>query len=80
MQQRPADRYEKYFKQEMKPWQRGKKILVLPPTNAISNFFNVTDWLDNTLEIPQAIDLSLATPRIKPHLFSIVIGISLSVC
>ena len=51
MQQRPADRYEKYFKQEMKPWQRGKKILVLPPTNAISNFFNVTDWLDNTLEI-----------------------------
>lgn len=51
MQERPADRYEKYFKQEMKPWQRGKKILVLPPTNAISNFFNVTDWLDNTLKI-----------------------------
>ena len=32
---------------------------------------------DNTLEIPQAIDLSFATPSIKPHLFSIVTGINL---
>ncbi len=50
MQKRSADRYEKYFKQEIKPWNKGKKILVLPPTNAISNFFNVNDWLDNTLK------------------------------
>tara|TARA_Y100001937_G_C7081144_1_gene313038 strand:- start:153 stop:962 length:810 start_codon:yes stop_codon:yes gene_type:complete len=50
MQKRPADRYEKYFKQEIKPWNKGKKILVLPPTNAISNFFCVNDWLDNTLK------------------------------
>ena len=50
MQQRPADRYEKYFKQDVKPWKKGKKILVLPPTNAIANFFNVKTWLDNTLK------------------------------
>ena len=50
MKTMPADRYEKYFKQDIKPWNKGKKILVLPPTNAIQNFFNVTGWLDTTLE------------------------------
>jgi hypothetical protein len=49
MQKRSADRYEKYFKKELKPWHKGKKILVLPPTNAIANFFGVEDWLDKTL-------------------------------
>ena len=50
LQERPADRYEKYFKQEIKPWRKdGSKILVLPPTNAISNFFRVENWLENTL-------------------------------
>ena len=49
MQKRPSDRYEKNFKQDIKPWKKGKKILVLPPTNAIANFFNVKDWLDKTL-------------------------------
>ncbi len=48
LQKRPADRYEKNFKQDIKPWKKGKKILVLPPTNAIANFFNATDWLDKT--------------------------------
>ena len=24
---------------------------MLPPTNAIANFFNATDWLDNTLKV-----------------------------
>jgi len=50
LQERPADRYEKYFKQEIKPWRKdGSKVLVLPPTNAISNFFRVENWLENTL-------------------------------
>ncbi len=52
MQQKSSDRYEKYFKREIQPWQKdGKKILVLPPTNAIANFFGAEDWLDNTLTI-----------------------------
>ena len=52
LQQRPNDRYEKNFKQEIKQWNKnGKKILVLPPTNAIANFFNVKDWLYSTLKI-----------------------------
>jgi len=50
MQQRPTDRYEKNFRQDIKPWKKGKKILVLPPTNAIANFFNVKEWLDNTVK------------------------------
>ena len=50
LQERPADRYEKYFKQEIKPWRKdGSKVLVLPPTNAISNFFRVENWLEDTL-------------------------------
>lgn len=51
LQNRPADRYEKYFKKDIKQWHKGRKILVLPPTNAIANFFGVTDWLDNTLDM-----------------------------
>ena len=50
LQQKPTDRYEKYFKQDIKPWNKGKKILVLPPTNAIANFFDATNWLDQTLK------------------------------
>ena len=50
--ERPADRYEKYFKKDIKKWNKnGAKILILPPTNAIANFFNAEDWLDNTLKI-----------------------------
>ena len=51
LQNRPADRYEKYFKNKIKKWHKGNKILVLPPTNAIANFFHATEWLDNTLKI-----------------------------
>ena len=50
LQDRPTDRYEKYFKKQLEPWNKGSKILVLPPTNAISNFFGVEDWLDTTLQ------------------------------
>jgi hypothetical protein len=51
MREVPVDRYEKYFKQNIKPWTKtGKKILVLPPTNAVANFFGQEDWLANTLK------------------------------
>ena len=51
LQERPTDRYEKHFKQDIKPWNKqGGKILVLPPTNAIANFFNAKGWLDDTLK------------------------------
>ena len=47
-----SDRYEKFFARNIMPWQKnGKKILVLPPTNAIANFFNEELWLSKTLEI-----------------------------
>ncbi len=51
LQDRPTDRYEKHFKKEIKPWNKGKKIIVLPPTNAIANFFNAEKWLDNTMDV-----------------------------
>tara|TARA_B100001057_G_scaffold500652_1_gene616918 strand:- start:3846 stop:4676 length:831 start_codon:yes stop_codon:yes gene_type:complete len=48
----PADRYENNFKKNLLPWNKnGKKILVLPPTNAIANFFGAENWLDDTLKI-----------------------------
>ena len=50
LQDRPTDRYEKYFKQDIQPWKKqGGRILVLPPTNAIANFFGAEDWLENTV-------------------------------
>ena len=50
MQDRPTDRYEKYFKKQIHSWnKKGSKVLVLPPTNAIANFFNAEDWLAKTL-------------------------------
>ena len=57
MYKRSTDRYEQMFhttniSADMKPWRKtGAKILILPPTNAIANFFNAEDWLDNTLKI-----------------------------
>tara|TARA_B100000424_G_scaffold270293_1_gene269235 strand:+ start:3833 stop:4648 length:816 start_codon:yes stop_codon:yes gene_type:complete len=47
-----ADRYEKFFKLDIKPWQKnGRSILVLPPTNSIANFFKQENWLEDTLQI-----------------------------
>lgn len=49
--ERPSDRYEQYFKQDIKPWkQNGKKIIVCPPTGAIEWFFDAQQWLDTTVE------------------------------
>ena len=67
LQEKPTDRYEKYFKREIKPWNKGKKILVLPPTNAISNFFGVTDWLDKTLKILRSNTDRIIDVRDKPY-------------
>ena len=68
MTNRPTDRYEKYFKKEIKPWQKtGKKVLVLPPTNAISNFFNVETWLDDTLKILKSNTDRQIDVREKPY-------------
>ena len=67
LQQRPINRYEKHFKQDIKPWNKGKKILVLPPTNAIANFFNATDWLDNTLKILKQNTAREIDVREKPY-------------
>ena len=67
MQQRPTDRYEKYFKQDIKPWKQGKKILVLPPTNAIANFFNEETWLDNTCKTLRANTDRTIEIREKPY-------------
>ncbi len=67
LQERPTDRYEKHFKQDIKPWNKGKKILVLPPTNAISNFFDATDWLDHTIKtLKQNTDREIEV-REKPY-------------
>ena len=63
-----SDRYEKHFKREIKQWQKdGKKILVLPPTNAIANFFHEEAWLENTLKtIKQNTDREIDV-REKPY-------------
>ena len=68
LQDRPADRYEKNFKQDLKPWKKhGSKILVLPPTNAIANFFGVEDWLDTTLKTLKANTDRDIVVREKPY-------------
>ena len=64
---RAADRYEKSFKQERPPWKTGKKILVLPPTNAIANFFNVEDWLDQTIKTLKQNTDRVIDVREKPY-------------
>ena len=52
LQKVPLDRYEKYFNRDIKKWNKdGGKILVLPPTNAIANFFGVQSWLSDTLKV-----------------------------
>ena len=46
------DRYEKFFKTDIMPWKKnGRKILILPPTNTIANFFGVESWLQDTVSI-----------------------------
>lgn len=52
IEERPDDRFKSTFPHEILPYHKnGKKILVCPPTNAICDFFNCRDWLDNTLKV-----------------------------
>jgi hypothetical protein len=68
MTEMPSDRYEKHFKQNLSPWTKtGKKILVLPPTNAIANFFGQENWLTNTLKILRANTDRQIDVREKPY-------------
>lgn len=47
----PSDRYERYFKQDLSPWRKeGKHILVCPPTGAIEWFFDAQEWLNTTVK------------------------------
>ena len=45
------DRYEKYFAQDLAPWQTtGTQIIVCPPTGAIEWFFDAQQWLNGVLD------------------------------
>ena len=64
----PADRYEKYFKKEIKPWNKsGKDILFVPPTFAIEDFFNIKDWITKTLETLHKYTDRYVDVREKPY-------------
>ena len=67
LQHKSTDRYERHFKQDIKPWNKGKKILVLPPTNAIANFFDATAWLNDTLKILKRNTDRVIDIREKPY-------------
>lgn len=44
-------RYEKYFAQDLAPWQTtGTQIIVCPPTGAIEWFFDAQQWLNGVLD------------------------------
>ena len=64
----PADRYEKYFKREIKPWNKnGKDILLLPPTFAIENFFDARNWVTDTLQTLHNVTDRYVDVREKPY-------------
>ena len=49
---RPDDRFKKTFPWEISSYHKlGKKIMVCPPTDSISVFFNCENWLENTIKI-----------------------------
>ena len=50
LQPRSSDRYEKYFAQDIVPWNRnGSHIVVCPPTGAIEWMFDAQNWLNTTV-------------------------------
>ena len=51
LEKRPHDRFEKTFPWPIKPWKKnGKNIIICPPSNAMTKFFNQEHWLENTLK------------------------------
>ena len=65
---RPDDRFKKYFPWDIKKYHKnGKKILVCPPTDSISTFFNCQNWLKETLlELKKYSDREIIV-RQKPY-------------
>lgn len=53
LEDRPDDRFKQSFPWTIHSWNKDKKgdIVVCPPSNAISTFFEKQDWLENTLKI-----------------------------
>ena len=52
---RPDDRYKKSFPWPIQPWKKdGREIVVCPPSNAMTEFFGVQDWLEKTLTVLKA--------------------------
>lgn len=52
LENRADDRFKQSYTGDLKPYHKnGKKILVCPPSESISVFFNCTSWLDTTLKI-----------------------------
>lgn len=47
---RPADRFEK-LGVRLKPWRRGTKILVCPPSDHVAKLFGLEGWEHKTLRI-----------------------------
>jgi len=48
---RPSDRFEQIFAKQILPWQEsGNKIIICPPTGAITWFYDLQTWLSTTLE------------------------------
>jgi len=49
--ERPADRFEQNFAKQILPWRKqGSKIIVCPPTGAITWFYDIQNWLSTTVE------------------------------
>ena len=68
IEERPDDRFKASFPYEIQPYHKnGKKILVCPPTNAIQQFFNIPNWLDDTMKtLKQNTDREIIV-RQKPY-------------
>ena len=52
-EQRPDDRYKKYYKGDaIRPYHKnGKYVLVVPPSHSMALHFNASGWLDQTMTI-----------------------------
>ena len=55
-EQRPDDRYKKYYKGDpILPYHKnGKYVLVVPPSHSMALHFNAQTWLADTLEVLKA--------------------------
>lgn len=52
LENRPDDRYKKYYKGDIKPYHKnGKYVLVIPPTHSMAVHFNFPTWVEDTVKI-----------------------------